>query len=375
MVRGVGGGTEAGAHSSPVTQSDNSEAQPRIDLGVVVAPGLARDVTEGIAENLLADLREEYGSVDWSTDLSVDRLVIPPAPTTELFAAARRKLLEGDWDLSVVVTDLPLRLGGHTVPRHASPTHGIGIVSLPALGPLHLRSRLRKALVELVGDLVGDTDEHNVLRELAMEVRSSAHPAFVSAVLLSHVRLLLGMVRANRPWRFAARLYRALAAALAVGAYGVLSSDIWRLSDAMSSWRLVIMCAGSILATIVAIIVVHGLWERAPDARVRDQVVLFNFATTASVVIGIVSLYAALFALILAGAALVVSSHVFALAVGHRVGLSDYALLAWFVASFATVAGGLGAGLESDEAIREAAYSYTPDARDMLAASPSDSSM
>ena len=51
----------------------------------------------------------------------------------------------------------------------------------------------------------------------------------------------------------------------------------------------------------------HGLWERAPDSRVRDQVVLFNFATTASVAIRIVSLYVALFALILGGAELVVT--------------------------------------------------------------------
>jgi putative flippase GtrA len=179
------------------------------------------------------------------------------------------------------------------------------------------------------------------------------------------------MVRANRPWRFAARLYRALAAALAVGAYGVLSSDIWRLSDAMGWWRLTAMCAASVVATIVAIIVVHRLWEHAPDPRVRDQVVLFNIATTVSVVIGIASLYAALFVLVLAGAELVVSPEVLANAIGHKVQLVDYLSVAWFVASFSTVAGGLGAGLESDEAIREAAYSYTPDADEMLAQSQS----
>jgi hypothetical protein len=353
LVRGVGGSTDTGACSSPVTPTDNLDS-PHIVLGVVVAPGLARDVTEGIAENLLEDLRERYGSVDWRATLIVDRLVVPPALATELFDAARTKLLEGDWDLGVVVTDLPLRLGGRTLSRHASPMHGIGVVSLPALGPLHLRQRLRQALVDLVGDLVGGHELQDHRRGL-----------------LGHIRLLLGMVRANRPWRFAARLYRALAAALAVGAYGVLSSDIWRLSDAMGWWRLTAMCAASVVATIVAIIVVHRLWEHAPDPRVRDQVVLFNIATTVSVVIGIASLYAALFVLVLAGAELVVSPEVLANAIGHKVQLVDYLSVAWFVASFSTVAGGLGAGLESDEAIREAAYSYTPDADEMLAQSQS----
>ena len=38
-------------------------------------------------------------------------------------------------------------------------------------------------------------------------------------------------------------------------------------------------------------------------------------------------------------------------------GIEDLFVLAWFVASAATVGGALGSGFESDEAIRVAAYS------------------
>src|SRR6185437_15844573 len=96
------GGQDTDQHGRSLAPLDQSTAQPRIDVGIVVAPGLARDVTAGIAENLLEDLRAHYDGMDWRSELTVDRLVVPPVPTTELLAAARRKLLAADWDLAVV---------------------------------------------------------------------------------------------------------------------------------------------------------------------------------------------------------------------------------------------------------------------------------
>jgi hypothetical protein len=91
---------------------------------------------------------------------------------------------------------------------------------------------------------------------------------------------------------------------------------------------------------------------------VREQVILFNVATAGTVVVGIITLYVALFALILLGASIVITPSFFEQAVGRDVGVDDYLRLAWFVASLATVGGALGAALESDEAVREAAYTY-----------------
>jgi hypothetical protein len=155
------------------------------------------------------------------------------------------------------------------------------------------------------------------------------------------------MVRANRPWRLAARLYRALLAAVVAGAYGLVTSDIWRISATAGSTRLALTSIISVSFTTGAVIVA--------------QVVLFNFATAATVLIGIATLYGALFLMILAAAGLLLSPDALGSGLGHAVGTGDYATLAWFTASLATVGGALGAALESDKAVREAAYTGDTD--------------
>jgi hypothetical protein len=347
-----------------------------------VAPRLERDVSPELAEQLAEALAERHPSVGWCPELVVDRLVEAPAPVTELLEAARRRLLQEDWHLAVVITDLPLRDGSRPVSRRASRTHHVALISLPALGALNVRHRLRRALVELVDELLGksgDADAQEVLRELTAE--NAARPAvlrplFVAAVLLSHLRLLVGMVRANRPWRLAASLYAALISALAVAAYGVVTSDIWRISTALSWPRLGVMSVVSVAMTIATVIVVPGLWERAPDPRAGSQVVLFNLATAATVTVGIVTLYVVLFLLILGGAGLVAVPDTFSAAVEHDVGFTDYLTLAWFVASLATIGGGLGSALESEDAIRGATYASAaaeqPDAGDPSSAALGD---
>ena len=87
---------------------------------------------------------------------------------------------------------------------------------------------------------------------------------------------------------------------------------------------------------------------------------LFNLATRAPWSSACSSLYAALFVLALLGALLLVVDPLFTEALGHPAGLADHLELAWLISSLATVGGALGAGLETDEAVREAAYTYRP---------------
>src|SRR5258708_20697 len=65
--------------------------------------------------------------------------------------------------------------------------------------------------------------------------------AFVctARVLTGNLVLLSGMVAANQRWRLSLRLSRALTSAVAVGVFGLVYSDVWRLSDAFGWQRLI----------------------------------------------------------------------------------------------------------------------------------------
>jgi len=165
------------------------------------------------------------------------------------------------------------------------------------------------------------------------------------------------MVRANRPWRLIVRLSRALAAAAAAVVFALATSDLWRLADALDWLRLLVLTVLSVGATVVWLIVSHRLWETRQRGS-RQQTVLFNVATTLTVLLGAASLYAAVFGLTIGTAAVAIDAGVLGVALGHDADIGDYAALAWMASSLATIAGGLGAGLESDEAVREAAYGY-----------------
>ena len=58
-----------------------------------------------------------------------------------------------DWDLAVHVTELPLRVSRRPLVAHTSRTHGVAIVSLPALGLKQGSRHLVQTIAEAVGNV------------------------------------------------------------------------------------------------------------------------------------------------------------------------------------------------------------------------------
>jgi hypothetical protein len=74
--------------------------------------------------------------------------------------------------------------------------------------------------------------------------------------------------------------------------------------------------------------------------------------------------YVALYVLALGASFWFVMPQIWRDQVGHPATLRDYFELAWLISSLAMIGGALGAALESDDAVREAAYIQHPDDED-----------
>ena len=373
-VWGMTSGPELGDALGPPP----SRAGSRVLVGLVVSPALTMASALALRDALRASLAERYPEVEWELEIVRERLLPPPARLTDLVDATRGRLLAEDWDLALHVTDLPLRLSRRPLVTHASPTHGVALVSLPALGLLQTGRRLHKALADAVAVLIGDSPPgrsrqgggarrprvRRLLSELATDLDDDPQSQGVvlfARVITGNLRLLLGMIRANHPARLVGRLSRALVGALAAGSFALVTSDVWRLAHSLDAPRLGMLTLASVTLAVSTLVAAHGLWERATSPHVREQVMLFNVATVATLSLGIATLYAVVLIAGLGVAAVLIDTSLLSDALGQPATTSDYIRLAWLASSLATVGGALGSALESDAAVREAAYAYLPD--------------
>ena len=118
------------------------------------------------------------------------------------------------------------------------------------------------------------------------------------------------------------------------------------------------------------------LWDRPDDesAKAKERSRLYNTSTLITLTTGVLICYLALYVVNLVWALFILDPGVMGNYLHASRGYGDLLTLTWFVASAATVGGALGTGLESDEAIRAAAYSKREEERrTRLAGSPQHS--
>ncbi|MBC7289705.1 MAG: hypothetical protein H5T83_00030, partial [Actinotalea sp.] len=377
--------TDTASSATPRHARPEPEEQPLppARLGVLVSPRVAEVLGDELL-HLDTVLRDTVGGEAWDVvvvpDALADRVPSPPA----LLEAARDRLLDEGWHVAVVLTAVPLVQARHAVATQTAPLHGVGLISMPALGTTDVGPRTHRAVARVVGDLldvrvVADTAARD--DDAAAQVRTRLRrltadddpagpggPRLAARVLRTDAGLLGAQLRANRPWRLLAPLSRALTAAGAAVLLALLTTGVWRLGDAAGPGRLVLVSLLSAAAVTTALIAGARLWERPRRERERRRVMRFDLATLGSVVVGVLVLHVTLLLVALVGAALLVDAGVLAEVLGREPDAGTWWRLAWLTAGLATFAAAVGAGLEHDDVVRSAAFTRSRESADEAAA-------
>jgi hypothetical protein len=259
-------------------------------------------------------------------------------------------------DIVIYLTDLPRRQGTTPVIADISVSGRLGVISLPGIGGVFIDRRVRNVARTIVAELTDQSDKHNPSVKRLTRTLDDDLVRYVAPTALSRLRLLGGMVYANRPWRLVTGMSKVMMAAFATGAVSLAYPTIWQLSDTMGPSRLTTATILASAAMITWLIVEHKLWERPDSADERERAVLYNASTVVTLLIGVMIFHAGLFVLLLVTAWWTLPPQLVAKNIGHPVSLSTLLLMSWLVAAVATLGGALGSGMEDDDAVKAAAY-------------------
>ncbi|MER7014629.1 5,10-methylene-tetrahydrofolate dehydrogenase [Saccharopolyspora sp. NPDC000359] len=335
-------------------------------LGLVTDPDMPTQVGQRTAERT-TDWLSRRTNERWTIEVHCDPLTAGHNTSEDLLDSVDAHRRERNWDLAICLTDLPLLLERRPLLADVSTKRRVALVSLPALGALRTYHRTYQMMTRLLEDLRQDSTErrppvgpvHRVQHDGPVDIR------YTTARVRGWLRLVSGMVRANRPWQLVWGLSSALAAALAAAGFGLFTSTVWQLGDVLSPLRALTTTVFALALMTVWLIAAHGLWERVGRGAVRDRrlAVLYNTSTITTLSLGVACLYAVVYVVSLTGALALIDASVLGKMLGHPADGAAYARLAWMVASMAMIAGALGSSLETDAAVRQAAYGYREERR------------
>jgi heme exporter protein D len=355
--------------------SDEAAGGNQVVVGLVADPGLPAEVALRLSDELPEVLaRQVSDQVCWQLCVTTEELTLDEDDRVPIEVQARDKMPARGWDILICLTDLPRHSGTHPVVADVNTSHGVALASLPAIGWLRPRRHVRDVVVHLIAMMAGETlqlaigrgEHHRLLQRTAALVSpvrgipSERHDTELHLTLTGTrgwARLLVGMIRDNRPWRLVPSLSKALAAAAAVAAFGIFYPTIWGMADALTPARLAGVSVFAVGMMVGWLTVYNGLWERPHGRHDRGRALLYNLATVLTLALGVTCIYLLLFGVTLLGAAAVISPDYLHEQLGHPVNMADYLTLVWLASSMGTVAGALGSSLETEDAVRRATYS------------------
>ncbi|GEP78917.1 hypothetical protein SCA05_07100 [Staphylococcus carnosus] len=196
--------------------------------------------------------------------------------------------------------------------------------------------------------------------------RSHTTTRFIlNPLIISWIFLLLGMTRANEPWKEIPNFKKIISLSFATATYLTIFSTPWQMSIEFSNLRFLLITILAIGGMALWIMYAHGLWEASTSLTTRTYRTVYNITTVLTLLIIIAISYIILFALLMISVALFVPNDLYNMMTSNQ-GIrswGQFLYLTCFLTSLGFLAGALGASVENEDKIRDMTYSYRQRAR------------
>lgn len=334
-------------------------------------------------------LNEELAQgVTWKVKIEVDSFTGASEKIEEISKQAVEIKKSNNWDYVISLTDLPIFFKESIILSNVDINEKIALISLPALGAMPTKKKVKKTIHEMVKELYyGEeserkfqeekwslkqskekkmmgklTDVFQFLKIKRQEVNTIDEGASVRFVLqpmwMGRIKVVSGMTVANRPWLIMPSFKKIMGTAFATGSYMLIFTTLWQLSGLYNWSRFIMLMLFATVGMITWIIFAHNLWEKKTNYNSQRLRFLYNTTTIVTLSVSMLIFYLAMFLLFVFAVVIFVPIDLFEDELKHDVHLVDYLRLAWLVASTSTVAGAIGASLENEQEVRKTAYGY-----------------
>ena len=305
-------------------------------------------------------LLKEEGGQGWSRSAEIvhQQSLIPLRSDHTLdLEAVQAWARDDEADLTIIVTEIPRMAGRRPKLSELHFDERMAIISLPALGPIAIRSALRRELRRCVDALLHNSlDEARDKAGLSTEVQDQrGRESFYTTpkgLLPGRSWTTLGMVAANEPLAALPKLSGVFAAAAATGAFGIFFSTIWEMATFLPVWRLAVAASIAVVLIVLWLILANRLWDRPGSMNGKREALMYNASTIVSLTFSVAVLYLSLFTAILLVGLLLIDPEFMADTIGEEANFSNYVDIAWLSASMGTVAGAVGSNFDSQANLR-----------------------
>jgi len=202
---------------------------------LVADPGVPAVIAERLSDSLPSALTDG-AAPDGKWDVAVRSDSYPVDEHAEVSEVVRTIDPAGETeDIVIYLTDLPRRLGTTPVIADISVRNRFGLISIAGAGVLFIDRRVRNLAQTVVAEVTCQPDEQHRSVKGPTRTQEDDVVRYVAPSAMSRLRLLMGMVYANRPWRLVIGLSKVMMAAFAAGA---VSSRIRQYGSCPPPWAL-----------------------------------------------------------------------------------------------------------------------------------------